>query len=237
MTLIEELRSLAPWHLDIEIAPGVRTSDGNAPDYDDPDRRNVSVVNVEEMRPLFQALDMNGKSFLDVACNAGGYSLLAHSMGASRVFGFDAREIWIEQALFLKRKLKSKGIEFKVMPLKELSPATHYDVTLFKGILYHLPDPIHDLRKVCSITDETIIIDTATSSVVPEHCLEPMQESVTHVMSGVEGLAWKPGGPECIRQMVNSFGFPHARTVYWHKETSPGWGRTRVVASRKEIHL
>ena len=236
MTIQDELRALAPWHFDVEIAPGVRTTHGNSERYDNPDLQRVRIIDPEEIRPLFQAIEIVGKSFLDIACNAGGYSLLAHKMGASKVFGFDVRDHWIRQANFLRKHLKADSVEFQVMPLDDFVADLKYDVVLFKGIFYHLPDPIHELRKLCSITNEVIIIDTATSNNTPEHCLEAIKENATHVMSGVDGLAWLPGGPEAIKRIVSWLGFPHAHTAYW-KETARGRGRTRVVACRNRETL
>jgi hypothetical protein len=62
----------------------------------------------------------------------------------------------------------------------------------------------------------------------------PWQESKTHVMSGVDGLAWFPGGPEVIAPILKWCGFPHMRVVR-HKKGGAAErfrGRFRVVATR-----
>ncbi len=96
---IEQLRELAPWHSDVDVGNGIRTSDGN-------DKLNAPVTTADPMKigNLLKRIYPSGladKSFLDVACNCGAYSLLARDMGASRVLGFDVREHWIRQANFL----------------------------------------------------------------------------------------------------------------------------------------
>jgi len=51
------------------------------------------------------------------------------------------------------------------------SSAERFDVTVFKGIFYHLPDPIGVLGRLCDLTNETILVDTASSDLIPEACL------------------------------------------------------------------
>ena len=82
--------------------------------------------------------------------------------------------------------------------MKQFAHQQQYDVVLFKGVFYHLPDPIDTLAKLCDLTGRAIIIDSASRSDIPGDCMVPWWESTTHVMSGVDGLAWFPGGPEVI---------------------------------------
>jgi tRNA (mo5U34)-methyltransferase len=79
-----------------------------------------------------------------------------------------------------------------------------FEITLFKGISYHLPDPISVLSRLCERTNETILVNTASSDTIPEACLTPISETQTPVMSGVDGLAlaWLPGGPAAIRPIL-----------------------------------
>jgi hypothetical protein len=86
--------------MNMEVAPGVRTVDGN----NGADAHgSVPLINPVELRPLLERLypsGLAGKRFLDCACNAGGYSFVANELGAT-CFGFDVRAHWIEQARFL----------------------------------------------------------------------------------------------------------------------------------------
>ena len=40
-----------------------------------------------------------------------------------------------------------------------------FDICLFKGIFYHLPDPVAGLKIVADRTDEVLILDTAAVAV------------------------------------------------------------------------
>ncbi|MHC5005445.1 MAG: class I SAM-dependent methyltransferase [Planctomycetota bacterium] len=242
--ILQRLRELAPWHFDVEVADGLRTVDGNREHYDNSDHRGVRTVDPEHLRPLLRRLypnGLSGRSFLDVGCNAGAYCLLARQLGAGRALGFDVREHWIEQARFLKELLapSDDAIEFRVCHIADLETSERVDLTLFKGVFYHLPDPIAELMRLCDITNEFIIIDTASMPSAPENCLVSTSESRTRLMSGVDQLAWLPGGPKAIENIVAWAGFEGFRVVYTRDARSGrnGRGRFCVIAARKESLL
>src|SRR5262249_36227642 len=134
---------------------------------------------------------------------------------------------------------KVDTIQFQVADVKTFTHRHNYDVTLFKGVFYHIPDPISTLRSICDLTDRAIILDTASRSDIPGECMAPWQESKTHVMSGVDGLAWFPGGPEVIHPILKWAGFAHMRVVQHTKGGAPERfrGRFRIIAARKEADL
>jgi SAM-dependent methyltransferase len=238
MELLAQLKDLAPWHFDLEVAEGVRTSDGNKDDYENDDHQHVSVINPFELEPLLRRIypeGLAGKRFLDVGCNAGGYCFLAKKLGAASTFGFDIHDHWIRQANFLKETLDidKRGIGFAVMHLGDLDASKTADITLFKGVFYHIPDPIHDLRCLCDLTQELLILDTMTDPTIPEHCLGSYRESQTHLMSGVDGLRWVPGGPKVVEDILRWGGFTDIRLINQRKEYGDGRrGRIRLVAAR-----
>lgn len=236
--LLETLQQLAPWHFDLELSDGLRTSDGNRQHYADQNLNSVVVINPNELAPLLKRIypgGLKGRKFLDVACNSGGYSILAKRLGADLAIGFDAREHWIRQANFLARHLQLDGIRFIASDLYEFHAEEEFDVCLFKGILYHLPDPVTGLRHVADITREVIIIDTETDGTRGDLCLRPHREGETHVMSGVHGLAWWPSGPDLIALILNWLGFPETREISWNKKNVKGRdnpGRCRIIGAR-----
>lgn len=241
----QALTELAPWHFDIEIGAGLHTTKFNRDSYGNVDLDKVGVIDPNEMRDLLgQCLPdggVTGRSFLDVACNGGGYCFVAHELGAVACHGFDIREHWIRQAEFIKA-IKYPGddaIRFTVADVCQFAHDQKYDVTLFKGIFYHLPDPVSVLEKICRITARVIIVDTASRSDIPGECMAPWSESKTHVMSGIGGLAWFPGGPEVIKPILAWSGFPHMRVVQHRKGGAAERfrGRFRVVAARSADDL
>lgn len=237
--LLEQVRALAPWHMNVALGPGLLTGQGNrgAPRAGD----RVPLMSPLELRPLLQRLYPQGlgaKRFLDCACNAGGYSLLASDLGAYS-FGFDVREHWIEQAQFLKRHFGKSDdqVRFEVCDLLEVDRrlgSERFDICLFKGIFYHLPDPVAGLKIVADRTDEVLILDTAATSGMEDGFLSLVSESVTHPMSGVHGLAWRPTGPAVLARILEWLGFEATRIVFWrqHPPSVKYPGRIRIVGAR-----
>jgi len=237
----DEIRSLGPWHHDVEIAPGLRTGDPTLAPEPDPARGTPRLTDpYRDMRVLLADVFPNGlegRAFLDCACNAGGHSLAAHALGAGRCFGFDARPHWIAQARFLARHLPSENVDFAVGELADL-PALGvgpFDVTLFRGIFYHLPDPVAGLKIAADLTRELIIVNTATQP-APGKALILNREGVTPLMSGVHHLAWLPTGPEVVQDILAYCGFPHSRVRY-DIASDAGRNRIEIVAAREAATL
>jgi SAM-dependent methyltransferase len=241
----QNLRNLAPWHFDMEVVPGVKTAAYNKESYGDIDLDKVGIIDPDEMRELLKAIlpdhGVKGKTFLDVGCNGGGYCFVAHELGAKLCYGFDVREHWIRQAEFI-RSVKyptAVNLHFKLADVKRFAHEHRYDVVLFKGVFYHLPDPISMLTKLCDLTARIIIVDTASRSDIPGDCMVPWWESTTHVMSGVDGLAWFPGGPEVVAAILKYAGFPHMRVINHRKggKAERFRGRFRLIAAREDPDL
>ena len=230
-----EVERLAPWHHDVEIAPGIRTGDRRVRGNPDPALGAPSIVDpLRNMRMLIGDIypeGLAGRSFLDCACNAGGHSFAASALGAGRVYGFDARPHWIAQANFLARHLPAENMSFETHPLAGLAVGETFDVTLFRGIFYHLPDPVAGLKIAADRTRELIIVNTA-SRPRDESGLLINLESETEVMSGVDRLAWLPTRPEVVTSILQTFGFAHSR-VRFNWQTGPDWGRFEVLAARE----
>lgn len=242
----ERLRTLAPWHFAIDLGNGRNTLDGNRAKFGSRiDDWPIGVVDPKELEPLLLNLypaGLKGKRFLDVACNGGGYSILAKQMGADYVLGFDARDHWVNQASYCSELLGLQGIEFKVDGAHTFTSEEQFDVTLFKGIFYHLADPVSVLRRLCDVTREVIIVDTATGGGERGDLRMTFkaEDKPKHLMTGVELIAWWPSGPDLIAELLKRLGFPATREVYWRrKKTRSGFGggRCRVVAARSEALL
>jgi tRNA (mo5U34)-methyltransferase len=236
--LRDEIRRLGPWHYDIEIAPGVRTGEPVPPGTYPPELGTPAVFNpflmIDSLADAVYGGDLGGRTVLDCACNAGGYLFGAAQRGAGRSFGFDVREHWINQARFLARHLPSDNIEFEVRDLLTLPERAlpQFDITLFMGIFYHLPDPMTGLRIAADRTRELLVLNTA---IQPEKrdALILNEEGVTPVMSGVHHLAWLPTSEGVLRSILAWCGFPHAR-VFWYRRRLHWKGRIQIIAARDE---
>jgi 2-polyprenyl-3-methyl-5-hydroxy-6-metoxy-1,4-benzoquinol methylase len=243
--LRKEVIRLAPWHLDIEITPDLSTAAFlDAALTAEQSRSSVSFLRPHEpWCALITSIYPNGllgRTVLDCACNCGGYSLWMRELGGSGGLAFDVRETWIEQARFLQanRTRPSDGIRFEVAELGDLLTETDetFDVAIFKGIFYHLPDPIHSLRLVAAHTRELLIVNTAARLDLPDGMLVATRESVTEPMSGVHGLAWLPTGPKVIAEILESVGFPATRVTLRlpGDEFEANLARIELIASRDQ---
>lgn len=244
----QQLIQLAPWHMDIALPNGLRTSIGNQDEYQNPDFSEVSVIRTDALKHQIQTMypdGLYGRSFLDVGCNSGGYCFMANELGAEFAYGFDVREHWIKQAKFVaqQKAIGANQVDFQTHHIEDLPRNRKFDITIFKGVFYHLPDPIDAIKLLSDITTETIVLDTGTRSDIPEDCLMATFESTTHVMSGVDKLCWYPGGPGVLRKLLNWAGFEYFRTISWVLDNRPtesrksakkltNHGRICVVASR-----
>lgn len=234
----QEIARLGPWLHDIEVSPGVRT--GAVPGSIDPDKEvNQSYspdLNLEHLVDSVFGGRLDGRSFLDCGCNAGGHAFAAARLGAGRSLAFDARQHWLDQAAFLARFQDAPQLEFRRLTLADL-PALQlepFDVTLFSGLFYHLPDPVAGLRNAADLTRELLIVNT---SVRPRRHrgLELSWESPTIALSGVDGLAWLPTGWEVMSDILAWCGFPHVRIdLYWTPGRPRGWRRLQMLAARSE---
>jgi tRNA (mo5U34)-methyltransferase len=240
--LLEQGRALVPWFLDVQVTSEVSTRDFTDVPYPESFGR-VMLTNPRErflstLRKLYPD-GLAGRSMLDCACNCGGFLFWAREAGAGRCHGSDVREHWIEQANFLlaNRTAPSDDITFEARDVYDLPEAglEPFDVVLFNGIFYHLPDPIAGLKIAADMAGELLIVNTSTTIGIPDGHLAVSGESVTRAISGVYHLNWFPSGPEVLTQILAWLGFTEVRVNWWRRPPEnvvPGSGRLELVAAR-----
>jgi tRNA (mo5U34)-methyltransferase len=113
-----------------------------------------------------------GKTVLDVGAWDGFFSFEAERRGAERVVAIDPacwREPpwgpngWGTQRGFnVARRALESSVEDVDIDLLDIAPETvgMFDVVLFLGVLYHLPDPWPHLERVARVTRERLIVET-----------------------------------------------------------------------------
>ncbi len=85
---------------------------------------------------------LEGKRVLDIACNAGFWSIQCALLGAKEVVGFDYSPNHIKQADLIKSITGINNVEFKVLDFWDMSPQSlggTFDVVLNLGILFLIP--------------------------------------------------------------------------------------------------
>jgi 2-polyprenyl-3-methyl-5-hydroxy-6-metoxy-1,4-benzoquinol methylase len=245
-----EIIRLGPWHIDVEVTPQLTTAAFlEAPEdlyTGHKDLNRVSFLSprkgwVEMMKNIYPE-GLADRSFLDCACNCGAYTFWAKELGAGRTHGFDVRDHWIDQAKFLlanrtvgpKDRMSFATRDVYDLPKAGLEP---FDIVMFQGIFYHLPDPITALKGAADLCKEVILLDTAIRTDLPDNCMVIAEEGREQVMTGVYGLNWFPTGPKVLERILRWLGFVDVRVIYWRKKRTTrlgrsGFGRIRLVGSR-----
>ncbi|NJK87053.1 MAG: TIGR04290 family methyltransferase [Bacteroidales bacterium] len=86
--------------------------------------------------------NLNGKTVLDIGCNAGFYSIEMKRRGADRVVGIDSDERYLNQARYASNVLGFE-IEFRNVSVYDVAMLNEkFDIVLFMGVFYHLRHPL-----------------------------------------------------------------------------------------------
>ncbi len=243
-SLLEEIRRLGPWHHDIQLTADLSTgrafSESGTAERED--NEGVSLLALRD--EFLQQVDaiypegLKGKRFLDCACNAGGYCFWARERQVDLAYGFDIREHWIDQAEFVRKHrsvFPTDRIKFSVCDLYDLpnKQLPEFDLTLFKGIFYHLPEPISGLRIAANLTREVLVLNTQTFWGFPDGFMRPGREDISKLMSGAYGLNWRPTGPNTLIPVLRWLGFKEAKLLFHMQNAKrPNLGRMSIVASK-----
>lgn len=117
---------------------------------------------------LSENLEFKGKSVLDVGCGNGYYGWRMLDEGAEFVLGCEPFTLYAMQFEVARKYAVSQQKHF-VIPAGDTDLPTNlnaFDLTFSMGVLYHRPNPIEHLRRMCSTLNrtgqfvlETLVID------------------------------------------------------------------------------
>ncbi|HLI77053.1 MAG TPA: TIGR04290 family methyltransferase [Acidobacteriaceae bacterium] len=131
--LRQRIDELGPWFHNLRLR-GIET----APEHF---LGNYPEVKFESFRAALPA-DMNGKSVLDIGCNAGFYSFEMKRRGAARVLGLDTDPGYLRQARFAA-EVNGLDVEFRQLAVWQIAElGEKFDLVIFMGVLYHLRHPL-----------------------------------------------------------------------------------------------
>jgi tRNA (mo5U34)-methyltransferase len=129
----ENVERLGPWFHNMRLL-GVET----APQHFLGDYPRIKWERFADAMPR----DLEGRSVLDVGCNAGFYSIEMKRRGAGRVVGIDTDLGYLAQARFAA-EVSGADIEFRRLSVYQVAElGERFDIVLFLGVLYHLRHPL-----------------------------------------------------------------------------------------------
>lgn len=149
------------WYHTIELGHGVVT-------------RGVDD-SAERLRRLDLPPDLSGRSVLDIGAWDGFFSFEAERRHAARVVAADYYA-WHgvgwgtgngKAGFELARDVLGSRVEDVDVDVLDLSPQRigTFDVVLFLGVLYHVPNPLLALERVASVTADLLILETVVDMV------------------------------------------------------------------------
>jgi tRNA (mo5U34)-methyltransferase len=204
--------------------------------------RKKNYVNRHQQRkkyfidPLVQLFggSLAGKKVLDLASNAGFWSLSAIEAGCDYVLGIEGRQMHVDQANFVfeVKEVDRARYDFIMNDLfrVDLREFGRFDVVLCLGLMYHVSKHIELMEKISEVNDDVLIIDTNLSKKAPRGSfLELHRQKLESPMSAVDyGLAMKPT-KKAVRDLVELFGYSMVRLEpdFRDEEGQPDWTGSR----------
>ena len=174
-----------------------------------------------------------GMSVLDVGTFDGFYAFEAERRGA-RVVATDTavwRNPYIGRSGFdLARRVLGSTVQDREIDVLELSPETvgTFDLVLFLGVLYHLPDPMLALERVASVTQTQLIMETHVDllgSRRPAAAFYPADELAD------DSSNWWGPNLAAAKGMLHAVGFSRVEVVF----VSP-WPTRLARAAKHRYH-
>jgi len=85
--------------------------------------------------------DLRGRTFLDIGCGSGLFSLAAHQLGADRIVSFDLDPFSVECCRFLHRRAGNPSnwevLQGSILDRDFLAPLGRFDIVYAWGVLHH----------------------------------------------------------------------------------------------------
>jgi tRNA (mo5U34)-methyltransferase len=163
---------------------------------------------------------LDSLSVLDIACNAGFWSIQARRAGARSVLGVDVSPKNVEQAEFVRDVAGLDGIEYRVTRANDVSREVigEFDVTFFLGLLYHMDKPIEALERLYEVTRRWTVVDTTLArSDAPDGVpLLRLEWDDVHDQNVSNRIALVPS-KAAVPMMLKHVGF---KEVYWIQNAS-----------------
>lgn len=159
--ITERVESFDRWHYRFDLG-GVITPIGHPAEVNRHQQRR---------RYFFDTLvavaggSLAGRRVLDLACNAGYWSLAAIEAGAEYVHGVEGRQMHVDQAnlVFEVNGIDPARYRFDRGDVFTADLDGPYNVVLCLGLLYHVSRPIELFGRIGDVGSDVLVVDTLVS--------------------------------------------------------------------------
>lgn len=164
-----------------------------------------------EFAAILAPLPLNGLTVLDVGAWNGAFSFEAKRRGAARVLATDMFA-WthpvfrgLERFLYV-RKDAGLNIEYKPIDVPEISTETvgKFDVVLFLGVFYHMPDPLSAIKPLAEISKLWMVLETHLDL---DEVPYPAMRYYPGSELGNDPTNWWGPNQQCIEALLENAGF------------------------------
>lgn len=199
--LIAAVDSYFWWH-SIDLGYGITT----------PGQKSAQLMQTE-FSNTFSAVDLTGKSVLDVGAWDGGFAAEAVRRGAARVVALD-HYVWNHdtfkgrETFELVRRLTGMNLEAVDIdldhPRLDLAPLGEFDVVLFLGVFYHLKNPLAALAQLASLTREVLIVESHIEDTADPR---PLMVFYPGAELAEDTTNWWGPNAACMIELLRTLGF------------------------------
>ena len=191
------VRAHPGWHHNFEIFPGVSTNGSYDPGF--------------MVEKLDLATDLSGLRILDVGASDGYFSLMLHKRGAD-VTAVDFRHK-SDTGFSIMEKLNN--VEIKHLQCNVYNLPTNigkYDIVLFLGVIYHLPDIPSALWRLSNLCKHRLILESYVE--VFESNVPMARYYEADSLDGDVTNFWAPN-VACMQAMMRDCGFSIVKSDTW----------------------
>lgn len=191
--------SVGAWHHRFEIAPGVVTPGSYTPNF------LLDKMNLDE--------DLTGQRVLDIGPSDGFFSMSLRKRGAN-VVAVDYRPKELHGFGVMER-ITGLDFDYRQANLYDINLAAfgRFDVVVFLGVLYHLPDMMKALAIIRSVCSGQLFLET--------HCAVELTPEISaaryyreDTLNGDVTNFWSPN-VLCLQDMLHDAGFDVERGETW----------------------
>lgn len=112
----------------------------------------------ESLIEFFQGYSIKDKSFLDIGCGSGLFSLAAYKLGASKVFSFDSDRLSVKCCEYLREREGNPGNwiikEGSILDEKFVRELGKFDIVYCWGVLHHTGNMWKALENTLTLVNE-----------------------------------------------------------------------------------